>query len=32
MASGPMTGKLVAQLISGEKTDISLDPFRATRF
>jgi len=32
MASGPMTGKLVAQLVSGEKPEISLDPFRVTRF
>ncbi len=32
LMSGPITGKLLAQLISGEKTDIDLTPFRASRW
>ncbi len=32
MMSGPITGKLLAQQISGEPTDIDLTPFRASRW
>lgn len=32
LMSGPITGKLLAQVISGEKTDIDLSPFRARRW
>jgi len=32
LMSGPITGKLLAQQISGEKTDIDLTPFRASRW
>lgn len=32
MALGPITGKLVAQLINGEPPDIELEPFRADRW
>lgn len=32
LMSGPITGKLLAQQISGEKTDIDLTPFRANRW
>ena len=32
LMSGPITGKLLAQRISGEPTDIDLTPFRANRW
>ena len=32
MSLGPVTGKLVSQLVNGEKTDIDLFPFRIGRF
>ena len=32
LMSGPVTGKLLAQKISGETTDIDLQPFRASRW
>ncbi len=32
LMSGPITGKLLAQVISGEKTDIDLNPFKASRW
>ena len=32
LSSGPKTGKLIAQLIAGEPTDIDVNPFRADRF
>ena len=30
--TGPITGKLLAQAMSGEPTDVDLEPFSATRF
>jgi D-amino-acid dehydrogenase len=32
MSLGPITGKLVAQLVAGEQTDVDLVPLRADRF
>lgn len=32
LMTGPITGKLIAQQISGEPTDIDLEPFRASRW
>ena len=32
LMSGPITGKLLAQVISGEKTDIDISPFKASRW
>lgn len=32
LMTGPITGKLLSQLISGEKTDIDMEPFRASRW
>jgi len=32
LMSGPITGKLLAQLIDGDKTEIDLSPFRASRW
>jgi D-amino-acid dehydrogenase len=32
MTGGPMTGKLIAELVSGRPPAIDLDPFRASRF
>ena len=32
MASAPMTGKLVAELVTGEQTSIDVAPFRPARF
>ena len=32
MSLGPITGKLVSQLVNGEKTDVDLLPFRMDRF
>jgi D-amino-acid dehydrogenase len=32
MSLGPVTGKLVSQLVNEERTDLDLAPFRLTRF
>ncbi len=32
MCGGPMTGKLVAQLLTGEPASIDLEPFSPQRF
>jgi len=32
MSLGPITGKLVAQIVCGEKTDVDVRPLRAERF
>jgi D-amino-acid dehydrogenase len=32
MSLGPITGKLVAQLVAGERTDVGLGPLKADRF
>jgi glycine/D-amino acid oxidase-like deaminating enzyme len=32
MASGPMTGKVVAELVSGQRPSVDLSPFRPDRF
>ena len=32
MSLGPITGKLVSQLVNGEKTEVDVFPFRAERF
>ena len=32
LSSGPKTGKLISQLMTGQKTDIDLTPFRVERF
>jgi D-amino-acid dehydrogenase len=32
MSLGPVTGKLVSQLVNGEKTEVEVNPFAMTRF
>ncbi len=32
MSLGPITGKLVSQIVVGDKTDVDIDPLRAERF
>ena len=32
MSLGPVTGKLVSQLVNGEKTEVGVFPFRMERF
>jgi hydrogen cyanide synthase HcnC len=32
IVAAPLTGRVVAQAVAGEPTDVSLDPFSAARF